>query len=99
MHYVQRQLMGMRKMGKSYPKLIRRWINYFPRAISSPLSEFSATALKTCSNRGLVRSIEDHNKGIYNYFRSDDGLNCHRSVAILVNPAVGSVIADWWKHN
>jgi len=49
--------------------------------------------------QGLVKSIEDHSHGIYNYFRSDEGLNCHRSYGYLVNPAVGSIIADWWKHN
>jgi hypothetical protein len=26
-------------------------------------------------------------------------LNCHRSYGYLVNPAVGNIIADWWKHN
>jgi hypothetical protein len=49
-------------------------------------------------DQGLVDSIEDHCHGIYNYFRSDEGLNCHRSYGYLVNPAVGSVIAGWWKH-
>jgi hypothetical protein len=47
---------------------------------------------------GLVESIEDHSHGIYNFFRSDAGLNCHRSYGYMVNPAVGSIIADWWKH-
>jgi len=44
--------------------------------------------------RGLVESIEDHSHGIYNFFSSDEGLNCHRSYGYLVNPAVGSIIAD-----
>ena len=47
---------------------------------------------------GLAESIEDHCHGIYNFFRNDEGLNCHRSYGYLVNPAVGSIIADWWKH-
>jgi hypothetical protein len=46
----------------------------------------------------LVESIEDHCHGIYNYFRSDEGLKCHRSYGYMVSPAVGSIIADWWKH-
>lgn len=44
---------------------------------------------------GAIESIEDHCEGIYNFFRNEEGLNCHRSYGYLVNPAVGKVIADW----
>lgn len=100
MHYVQRQLMGMRENGKkSYPKLIRRWINISSEGDIIALERNFHDSFEDMLKQGLLRSIEDHNKGIYNYFRSDEGLNCHRSYGYLVNPAVGSVIADWWKHN
>jgi len=43
-----------------------------------------------------TQSITDYSEGIYNYFRNQEGLNCHRSYGYLVNLAVGHVIADWW---
>lgn len=98
MHYIQRRVMGMNQsIKKSYPDRIGRWINVS--------AEGDVTALnrnfKKCFNRmlehGLVESIEDHSHGIYNFFRNDEGFNSHRSYGYLVNPAVGSIIADWWK--
>ena len=100
MHYVQRRLMGMKENGeKSFPKLIRRWINLSSEGDIIALDRNFHTSFKEMLKLGVVKSIEDHSKGIYNYFRSDEGLNCHRSYGYLVNPAVGSVIADWWKNN
>lgn len=100
MHYVQRRLMGMRENGKkSYPKLIRHWINLSSKGDIIALERNFHNSFKEMLKQGLVKSIEDHSHGIYNYFRSDEGLNCHRSYGYLVNPAVGSIIADWWKHN
>jgi len=43
----------------------------------------------------LVDSIEDHCKNLYNFYRDDKGLNCHRSYGYQVNPAVGEIIAKW----
>jgi hypothetical protein len=34
---------------------------------------------------------------IYNIFRGDEGLDCHRSYGYMISPAGGSIIADWWK--
>ena len=100
MHYVQRRLMGMKENGnKSYPKLIRHWINLSSEGDIIALERNFHNSFKDMLKQGLVNSIEDHSHGIYNYFRSDEGLNCHRSYGYLVNPAVGSIIADWWKNN
>jgi len=46
---------------------------------------------------GIIESIEDHCKGIYNFYRNEAGLNSPRSYGYMVNPAVGKVIADWWQ--
>ena len=100
MHYVQRRLMGIKgAQVPSYPKLIRRWINLSSEGDIIALERNFHIAYADMLKQHLVNSIEDHSHGIYNYFRSDEGLNCHRSYGYLVNPAVGNIIADWWKHN
>ena len=99
MHYVQRRLLGMNGNGvKNYPDRIRRWINLSAEGDVAALNRNLNESFHTMLEQGLVESIEDHCHGIYNFFRSDEGLNCHRSYGYLVNPAVGSIIADWWKH-
>jgi predicted alpha/beta superfamily hydrolase len=100
MHYVQRRLMGMRENGKkTYPKLIRHWINLASEGDIIALERNFHNSFEDMLKQKLLMSIEDHSHGIFNYFRNEDGLNCHRSYGYLVNPAVGSIIADWWKHN
>lgn len=97
MHYVQRRLLGMNGV-KSYPDRIRRWINLSAEGDVAALDRNFNKCFHTLLELGLAESIEDHSHGIYNFFRSDEGLNCHRSYGYLVNPAVGNIIADWWKH-
>ena len=99
MHYIQRRLLGMNgHEEKSYPALIRRWINLSAEGDVTALNQNLKETFQPMLELGLVESIEDHCHGIYNYFRSDTGLNSHRSYGYLVSPAVGSIIADWWKH-
>lgn len=99
MHYIQRRLLGMSGQGKrSYPELIRHWINFSAEGDVAALNQDFSESFHTMLKLGLVESIEDHCHGIYNFFRSDAGLNCHRSYGYMVNPAMGSIIADWWKH-
>jgi hypothetical protein len=99
MHYVQRRLLGMNGHAKkSYPRLIRRWINLSAEGDVVALNRNFNESFHQMLEQGLVESIEDHSRGIYNFFRNDVGLNSHRSYGYLVNPAVGSIIADWWKQ-
>jgi hypothetical protein len=99
MHYIQRRLLGMSNHGKkSYPDLIRRWINFSAEGDVTALNQNLKESFQPMLELGLVESIEDHCHGIYNFFRSDEGLNCHRSYGYMVSPAIGSIIADWWKH-
>lgn len=99
MHYIERRLLGMSGPGeKSYPALIRHWKNLAAEGDVTALNQDFNESFHAMLELGLVESIEDHCHGIYNFFRSDEGLNCHRSYGYLVNPAVGSIIADWWKH-
>ena len=100
MHYIKRRLLGMNGSGKkSYPDQIRHWINLSAVGDVTALNQNLYDSFHPMLELGLVESIEDHCHGIYNYFRTDEGLNCHRSYGYLVNPAVGSIIADWWKHH
>jgi len=100
MHYVQRRLMGMKGEGeRTYPMLIRHWINLSSEGDIVALERNFHNSFKHMLKQGMVKSIEDHSHSIYNYYRSDEGLDCHRSYGYLVNPAVGSIIAEWWKHN
>lgn len=99
MHYIRRRLLGMNGSGvKSYPDLIRHWINVAAEGDVTALNQNLKESFHPMLEQGLVESIEDHCHGIYNFFRSDEGLNCHRSYGYLVNPAVGSIIVDWWKQ-
>jgi len=99
MHYIQRRLLGMNNHGKkSYPDLIRRWINFSAVGDVTALNQNLNEGFQPMLKLGLVESIEDHCNGVYNFFRSDAGLNCHRSYGYLVNPAIGSIIAGWWEH-
>jgi len=99
MHYIRRRLLGMNGHAeKSYPDLIHRWINVTAKGDVAALNEDINGSFHPMLEQGLVRSIEDHCHDIYNFFRSDAGLNCHRSYGYMVNPAVGSIIAQWWKH-
>ncbi len=99
MLYVQRRLLGISGNGvKSYPDQIRRWINLSAEGDVAALNRNLHESFHAMLEQGLVESIEDHSHGIYNFFRSAEGLNCHRSYGYLVNPAVGSIIADWWKR-
>lgn len=99
LHYFQRRLLGMNGNAiRSYPGLIRHWINVAAEGDVTALNQNLSACFHAMLELGLVETIEDHCHGIYNFFRSDVGLNSHRSYGYLVNPAVGSIIADWWKH-
>lgn len=100
MHYVKRRLLGMNGGGKrTYPDRIRRWINLSAEGDVTALNHNFNKSFHIMLESGLVESIEDHCTGIYNFFHTDEGLNPHRSYGYLVNPAVGRIIADWWRHH
>ena len=99
LHYIQRRLLGMNHGNeKSYPGLIRHWTNVSAEGDVASLNQSHREAFQDMLQLGLIESIEDHCHGIYNFFRTDEGLNCHRSYGYLVNPAVGSIIAKWWEQ-
>lgn len=98
MNYVQRRLMGNDDTGKKrFPTNIRHWVNISATGDITALDRNFSDDFEPMLKLGMIETIEDHCEGIYNYFRNEEGLNCHRSYGYLVNPAVGKVIADWWK--
>ena len=99
MNYVQRRLLGNNEKGrKKYPGNIRRWVNISSVGDITALDRTFRDDFSHMIEYGMIDSIEDHSEAIYNFFRNDAGLNVHRSYGYLVNPAVGYVISDWWRH-
>ncbi len=98
MHYVQRRIQGHDREGlEHYPTIIRRWVNVASVGDVTALDRAISDDFHEMIDIGVIESIEDHCEGIYNFFRNEQGLNCHRSYGYLVNPAVGKIIADWWQ--
>lgn len=99
MHYVQRRLMGNDQEGKKmFPNNIQRWVNISSVGDIMALDRKFREDFSHMLEYGIIDNIEDHSEAIYNFFRSNHGLNVHRSYGYLVNPAVGYIIADWWRH-
>jgi hypothetical protein len=82
---------------KKYPTNIRHWVNISSTGDVTALDRCFADDFRPMLKLGTIESIQDHCEEIYNFFRNEEGLNCHRSYGYLVNPAVGKVIADWWQ--
>lgn len=96
--YVQHRLLGHQYQGKmKYPSNIRHWENISSVGDVIAMDCTLGDDYAEMQELGLVDSITDHCEGIYNFYRNEDGLNCHRSYGYLVNPAVGKIIADWWQ--
>lgn len=99
LNYVQHRLKGNKYTGKKkYPTNIKNWTNISAVGDVTAVDRIFSDDFNEMIKLEIIDSIEDHCKGIYNYFHNEEGLNCHRSYGYLVNPAVGKVIADWWQH-
>jgi hypothetical protein len=97
-NYIKHRLVGNKYSGKKkYPTNIRNWINISSEGDVTSLGRIFSNDFSEMRKLNIVDSIEDHCKGIYNFFHNEEGLNCHRSYGYLVNPAVGKVISEWWQ--
>ncbi|MCW9014936.1 MAG: GPI inositol-deacylase [Gammaproteobacteria bacterium] len=97
MNYVRHRLLGASNTGiEKYPANIRHWANVSSVGDITALDRTFSDDFSDMIKLGIIEDIHDHCKDIYNFFRNDKGLNCHRSYGYLVNPAVGKIIADWW---
>jgi hypothetical protein len=98
--FVQSKLQGRQYSEKNkYPSNIRRWINLSSVGDTTAVDKHFNDDFADMLKYGLVESIEDHHEGIYNFYRDDEGLDSHSSYGYLVNPAVGHIIAKWWRGN
>jgi hypothetical protein len=100
LNFVQNKLQGRQYKGKhQYPTNIRHWTNLSSVGDITSLDRTFKDDFSGMLEHGNVDSIEDHCKGIYNFYHDEEGLNCHRSYGYLVNPSVGEIIARWWQKN
>lgn len=100
LRYVQKRLQGYTNNGAAhYPTNIRNWSNLSSVGDVVAVDRQFHDDFAEMLDLGLVENIDDHCEGIYNYFHNEQGLNCHRSYGYLVNPAVGSLIIDWWRRH
>lgn len=98
MRFTQERLRGAdEKNDRRYPHNIRRWVNVAAQGDLTALDPTLGDDFRAMRQLGLVESLRDVNRGVFNYFRNDQGLNVHRSYGYLANPRVGEVIAQWWK--
>jgi len=100
LNYVQRRLQGHDREGEMmFPNNIKRWVNISSVGDITALDREFRKDFSRMMEYGIIDSIEDHSEAIYNFFRSEKGLNVHRSYGYMVNPAVGYIIADWWRES
>jgi len=98
--FIQNKLQGRQYPNKhKFPANIRRWINVSSVGDTTAADKHITNDFSVMLKYGLVDSIEDYYKGVYNFYRDEKGLNCHSSYGYLVNPTVGEIISDWWTKN
>lgn len=96
MRFVQHRLVdaNVEKEMRS-PDNVRNWINISSMGDLTALDPYLAGDFEEMINRGLVESIRDEHKDVYNFFIDGKGLNVHRSYGYLANARVGKAIAAW----
>lgn len=97
MRFVQHRLVDAGFSKQRYPDNIRQWINIASRGDLTALDPYLADDYEEMVNLGLIESIRDEHKNVYNFFHGAKGMNMHRSYGYLVNPNVGDAIAEWWR--
>jgi len=100
MRFVQERLLGHDGCGPlRYPKNVRRWLNITSVGDPYAIDPHLRNDFREMIELGLVEDIRDNAEPVYTWFRSDLGLNVHRSYGYLVTRHVGNVIATWWKEH
>lgn len=96
MRFVQHRLLGRRFHGNGkYPLNIRHWNNVSSEGDLVAVDRCFRDDFKEMLQLGLIENIKDHCEDVYNYYRNEEGLNCHRSYGYLINPVVCNIISGW----
>ncbi len=97
---IQKHLLGWREdTQRRYPRNIRRWCNISAHGELVALDRRFSDDFREMLELNLVDHIEDKLDGVFNHYRTEDGLNVHRCYGYFTNPIVGGVIADWLREN
>ena len=98
MRFVQDRLLGCSDHeSRRYPRSIRHWINIAAHGDLTALDPEVRNDFLAMLEQGCIESIEDRNRGVFNYFRNEKGLNMHRSYGYLVEQHVARTILTWWQ--
>ena len=98
MHFVQDRLLGFQRNDRQrFPCNIRNWINIAAHGDLTALDPEVRNDFLPMIEQGCIESIEDRHRGVFNYFRSEKGLNEHRSYGYLVEQHVARAILAWWR--
>ena len=97
MRFVQDRLLGFRGHDRRFPCNIRRWANIAAHGDLTALDPEIRNDFLPMLEQGCSESIEDWHRGVFNYFRNEQGLNEHRSYGYLVEQHVARTITAWWQ--
>ena len=98
MHFVQDRLLGFcDPYGQRFPCNIRHWVNIAAHGDLTALDPEVRNDFLPMIEQGCAESIEDRHRGVFNYFRNDQGTNMHRSYGYLVEQHVARAILAWWQ--
>ncbi len=100
MRFVQDRLLGFKSQnGRRFPCNIRHWVNIAAHGDLTALDPDVHDDFLPMLEQGCAESIEDRQRGVFNYFRNEKGLNVHRSYGYLVEQHVARTIHAWWQHD
>jgi hypothetical protein len=100
MHYIKKRLLGMKNpQNITYPKLIDKWTNFTAEGDIAAINQRFDRSFYPMIKQGIVNSIENKDKGIYNFYHNNIGLSCHHAYGYLINPVVGHYIKNWHQKN
>lgn len=100
LNYVRERLLGANASpDRRYPAMVRNWMNVSATGDLISLDRTFADDFRGMLESGFVRSIDDHCRDLYTWYRNDEGLNVHRSYGYLIHPVVSGLVAEWWKAN
>ncbi len=100
MHFVQDRLLGFHRNDRQrFPCNIRHWVNIAAHGDLTALDPEIRDDFMPMIEQACIESIEDRQRGVFNYFRNDKGLNMHRSYGYLVEQHVARAILAWWRDS